>query len=175
MPALRSHAALAIALLAACAAPEKSGGLDPEPVLERVVITPANVALATGDSFDFSAVAEFSDGSNDSVLVSWASTGGIVTGTGLYHAGNAPGAYMVMVVTPDLQHADTATDVISSGGGPTLDGLTGQPAAVTLDPGANAGFSAVGSFSDGSSTAVVAAWNPTVAPVPIGPLQGAVC
>lgn len=161
MPALRSHAALVVALLAACAAPEKSGGLDPEPVVERVVISPANVALAAGDSFDFSAEAELSDGSHDSLLVSWASTGGIVSGAGVYHAGNAPGTYMVIVVTPDLQHADTATVVISGGTGPTLAGLTVQPASVTLDPGANAGFSAVGSFSDGSTAAVVASWNAT--------------
>ena len=135
--------------------------MDPEPVVERVVISPANVALAAGDSFDFSAVAEFSDGHSDSLLVSWASTGGVVSSSGLYHAGGAPGTYMVIVVTPDLAHADTATVVISGSSGPTLSGLVVQPASVTLDPGANSGFSAVGSFSDGSTAAVVASWNAT--------------
>ncbi|MBK6423506.1 MAG: hypothetical protein IPI92_15225 [Gemmatimonadetes bacterium] len=161
MPALRSHAALAIALLAACAAPEKSGGLDPEPVLERVVITPANVALAAGDSFDFAAVAEYSDGSSGSVPVSWASTGGTVTGAGVYHAGVAAGSFMVIVVTADFLHADTAVVSIAGAGGPSLAGLSVQPASLTLDPGATAGFSAVGSFSDGSNAAVVASWNAT--------------
>lgn len=168
-----------MALLVACAGPEKTGGMGPEPVVERVVISPSNVALAAGDSFDFSAMAELSDGSRDSLGVSWASTGGIVSGAGVYHAGNAPGTYMVIVVTPDLQHADTASVVISGGAGPTLSGLTVQPASVTLDPGADAGFNALGSFSDGSTAAVVASWNASGGSVSqagsyhAGPLAGA--
>lgn len=161
MPALSSHATLAVALLVACAGPEKTGGMDPEPVVERVVISPASVALAAGDSFDFAAVAELSDGRSDSLLPTWAATGGVVSGAGRYLAGPVPGTYLVVARTPDLQHADTATVVISGPTGPTLAGLAVQPGSLALDPGASAGFTAVGSFSDGSTAAVAASWNAT--------------
>lgn len=151
-----------LVITAACSAPAKSGGLDPQPALEEVLINPTTVSIAVGDSIAFDAIGRYSDGSTADVGVSWASTGGTVSAGGVYRAGSAPGTYLLIAVTPDFQHADTAVITITDPSGPpSLTGLSLQPTSATVNPGAAASFTATGSYSDGSSAPIAATWSAT--------------
>lgn len=146
----------------ACSAPAQSGGLDPRPALEAILISPASVSLVVGDSIGFEVIGQYSDGSTADVGVSWASTGGTVSAGGVYRAGGAPGTYLLIAVTPDFQHADTAVVTVTARGGPpALTGLSLQPASATLDPGAAVSFNATARYSDGSSNPIAATWSAT--------------
>ena len=97
---------LSLILIAACTA--QSAGLGPPPPVANIDVSPAVAILAAGDSLDFSAVAHSVDGSPLSVTLAWASTGGVVSVGGLYHAGTTSGTYYVIANTGDLSVADTA-------------------------------------------------------------------
>lgn len=149
-------------VVAGCAAPAKEGGLGPAPVVSSIQITPDSVVLQVGDSIGFSVVAQMSDGSTSTVPVGWVATGGSIAGGAVYHAGAAPGQYLVIATTAQPLHADTArivvrdTTVVA-----TLSSIGVTPPAVTLDPGAVTGFSAQGFWSDGSVRAATVAWTGT--------------
>lgn len=154
--------ATALFIALACSAPAKTGGLDPRPVLEAILISPSNASIPSGDSLAFDAVGRFADGSSDAVNVSWASTGGTVSPGGIYRAGGASGTYLLIAVTADFQHADTAVITITGPTAPpSLTGLSLQPGSATLDPGNQVGFSATASYSDGSSAPIAAVWSAT--------------
>lgn len=148
--------------LGACAAPARSGGLDPAPVLERVVVSPASANLIPGDTLSFHVVGEWSDGSSTGIAVSWAATGGQVTAGGRFRADSVAGSYRVIATTTDAARADTAQVIITTPGGPpVLTGVAVLPATVTLDPGDVVGFGATASYSDGSTAPIAATWSAT--------------
>ena len=97
---------LSLILLAACTS--QSVGFGPPPPVASIDVSPGVATLAAGDSLDFSAVAHSADGSPLSVTLAWASTGGVMSVGGLYHAGTMPGTYYVIANTGDLSVADTA-------------------------------------------------------------------
>ncbi len=151
-----------LALLSACAAPEQTGGLDPEPILQQVQVTPASATLGIGDSASFNATGVFSDGKSHPLTLTWASTGGTVSDQGVYHAGGAAGSFLVIAVTSDFLHADTAhVTIADSGSAPVVTGLTVVPGSVTLAPGAGASFAATASYAGGGTSTVTAAWTAT--------------
>ena len=102
---------LSLILIAACTA--RSAGFEPPPAIVSIDITPATATLAAGDSLDFSAVGYSVDGAPVSVTVAWASTGGVTSSNGLYHAGTTVGTYLVIANTGDLTIADTALITIT--------------------------------------------------------------
>lgn len=102
---------LSLVLIGACTA--KSAGFEPPPAVASIDITPATATLAAGDSLDFSAVGYSVDGVPVSITVAWASTGGVTSSNGLYHAGAAAGTYLVIANTGDLSVADTALITIT--------------------------------------------------------------
>lgn len=86
------------------------------PALLAVVVTPATAAVTGGGTVQFAAAGRFSNGTSQAVAVTWTSTGGIVSGTGLYTAGALPGTYQVIATGPGGL-ADTAAVTIAGAGG----------------------------------------------------------
>jgi hypothetical protein len=65
------------------------------PTLSAIEITPATASLSVGGTQQFSAVGRMSDGSTSSVNVTWSSTGGTMSSSGLYTAGSVAGSFSV--------------------------------------------------------------------------------
>jgi hypothetical protein len=102
---------LSLILIGACTA--RSAGFEPPPAVAVIEVSPAVATLAAGDSLDFSAVGYSVDGTPVSTTVAWASTGGVTSSNGLYHAGTTAGTYVVIANTGDLSVADTAVITIT--------------------------------------------------------------
>ena len=102
----RATSLLSLMLTAACTT--RSAGFDPPPAIAAIAVTPAVATLAVGDSLDFTAAAFAADGTPVSGEVAWASTGGVTSSDGRYHAGGTPGTYLVIANSGDLSVADTA-------------------------------------------------------------------
>lgn len=89
---------------------------SPNPTLVAVVITPATATVAAGGTAQFSAVGRLSNGTNQTVGITWTATGGVVSGTGLYTAGPTVGDWQVIATGPGGL-ADTAAVTITGAGG----------------------------------------------------------
>ena len=99
----------------------------PTITLQAIELTPASASLLTGGTQQFSVVGRMSDNSTSSVAVTWSATGGTVSGSGLYTAGNTPGTWRIIAVEQGGTKADTSTITVSAPA-PTL-------SAVELTPG----------------------------------------
>ncbi|HET7233944.1 MAG TPA: hypothetical protein VFJ16_28290 [Longimicrobium sp.] len=67
----------------------------PAPTLASVTVTPAATSVAAGGTAQFGATGTFSNGSSAPVPVTWTATGGTISATGLYTAGQAAGVFRV--------------------------------------------------------------------------------
>jgi hypothetical protein len=90
---------------------------SPNPTLVAIVISPATATVAAGGTVQFSATGRLSNGSNQSVGVTWASTGGVVSGTGLFTAGPTVGDWPVIATGPGGL-TGTAVVTITGAGSP---------------------------------------------------------
>lgn len=132
----------------------------------RVELTPATVSLAGGASKQFSAVGKTPDGKSWSIRIVWKATGGTISSTGLYKAPTTNGTYRVIATREGDVLADTSVVTVGSGG-TTTPPTTGTlkvdltPATATLAPGASQQFTAVGRYSNGSSTSLRIDWRAT--------------
>ena len=86
----------------------------PPPTLTAVELTPSSVSLQTGATQQFSATGRMSDGSTQSVSVSYAATGGTVTSAGLYTAGNTTGTFRVIAKQSGGTLVDTSSVMITA-------------------------------------------------------------
>lgn len=89
---------------------------SPNPTLVAVVISPGTATVPAGGTAQFSAVGRLSNGSNQTVGITWSATGGVVSGTGLYTAGPTIGGWQVIATGPGGL-ADTAAVTITGAGG----------------------------------------------------------
>jgi hypothetical protein len=128
----------------------------PPPTLTGVVISPATVSLAGGASQQFSAAGQMSDGSTSSVAIAWNATGGTVSSTGWYTAGQTAGTFRVIATSGSF--SDTAAVTVSVR---TLTSLTLSPNTVTLATGATQQFAAAATWSDGTTTLPTITWSAT--------------
>ena len=94
-------------------------------------VTPANAALAAGETQQFTVLGRMSDGSATSVAVTWSETGGTISGTGLYTAGATGGTFRVIAVQQGDTKADTAGVTITVAA-PTLTAVEVTPATATV-------------------------------------------
>jgi hypothetical protein len=83
----------------------------PSPTLQRVVLRPGSVSLATGASAQFAAFGRNSLGDSVAIDASYSATGGSVTTTGLYTAGQTAGTFRVVAAVDGL--ADTSVVTLS--------------------------------------------------------------
>jgi parallel beta-helix repeat protein len=92
--------------------------VTPTPTLTAVVLTPTNVSLQAGASQQFAASGKYSDGSTGQVTVTYGATGGTVSTSGLYQAGQSAGTYRVVATQSGGTLADTAQVTITTASPP---------------------------------------------------------
>ncbi|HEX9894740.1 MAG TPA: hypothetical protein VGA78_12500, partial [Gemmatimonadales bacterium] len=120
------------------------------PTLTAIAVSPATVTLSTGATQQFTASGTWSDGSTTPPAVTWSASGGTVTSGGLYAAPATPGTYQVTATQTAGTLSASAPVTVQSG--VTLVGVVLSPDSTTLQSGATKQFSAVGRYSDGSTS-----------------------
>ena len=115
-------------------------------------ISPASATLSTGGSLTFLATATRGDGATFTPSVTWAATGGTISSTGLFIAGNSAGNYRVVATEQTSTLADTSSVTLSTAT-PVLEAVVLTPASVTVAAGGTQQFNVGGRWSDGSTTA----------------------
>jgi hypothetical protein len=130
------------------------------PILSRLELSPGTVSLNPGGTRQFSAVGKASDGTTVPVTARYSSTGGTITGSGLYTANQVTGTFRVVATDSATQKADTATVTIQTAA-PTVLAVVLLPATVTLASGATQHFTASSKMSDGSSQSVAVTFGAT--------------
>lgn len=99
---------------------------------QALTLSPAEVAVAPGESEQLAVTASFADGTSAPVAVAFSATGGTVSEDGLYVAGSAPGAYRVIAVHAASGLADTSTVSVGAAAPGTGAGAgANQPAGFT--------------------------------------------
>ncbi|MGH7673063.1 MAG: Ig-like domain-containing protein, partial [Gemmatimonadales bacterium] len=95
-------------LLAACEQAQRSIGPDSDP-LARIVVSPKSVALAPYQTQQFQAFGLTAAGDTVSAPVSWSTSAGTITSSGLYTAGQVAGTYHVIAAHAGGSLRDTST------------------------------------------------------------------
>lgn len=121
----------------------------PPPSLTAVILTPASASLQFGQTQQFSAVGQLSDGSSTSIAITWTATGGTVGASGLYTAGGAAGNFRV-IARSATGLADTSTVAVTA---PTVTAISLTPATASLQSGQTQQFSASATLSNGGTQA----------------------
>lgn len=118
------------------------------------------VSLTAGQSQQFAASASWSDGMQYPITVSYSATGGTISGTGLFTAGNLAGTFMVVATcactTPAI--ADTALVSVVV---PQLTSLTVSPKTASVAAGATQQFGVSATWSTGATTLPPVTWSAT--------------
>ena len=117
------------------------------PAVARVVIAPGQVTVATGVSTSFVAEAQAADGSVIPLGIRYAATGGSISPTGVFTAGQVAGSYRVIATDTSSGLADTAVVTIPPAA-LTAVNLVLTPASASLRTAETLQFSAVGQKSD---------------------------
>jgi predicted aconitase with swiveling domain len=130
------------------------------PTLVSLTLSPTSAGLLTGTSQQFVAVGHMSDGSVTTPAVMWSATGGSVTSGGLYTAGGTVGSYTVTALS---KLGQASASIAISAPPPMLVSILVLPAALSLQTGTAQQYSAIGTYSDGSTQQVTgtATWSST--------------
>jgi hypothetical protein len=127
------------------------------PVLEKVLVTPADVELLPGVTAAFSAKGRMTDDNLTNISVAWSATGGTISGSGVYTAGSAPGTYRVIGRVAGGSLADTSRVTISQPVA-TLVSLTLTPGTGTVPVGGVVDFATSATWTNGSTALPVLSW-----------------
>src|SRR5436190_336760 len=107
--------AIAAAAFAACELPVRvTDPTPPNSPVVQIVSTPDTVTLDPDPTQQFAVYGKRKNGDSVSVSVAYAATGGIISGAGLYTAGQSAGTYQVMATQSGGTLASTAAVTISS-------------------------------------------------------------
>jgi hypothetical protein len=132
--------------------------------LQSIALSPTNASIASGTRVTYTAVGTFSDGSTQdlSSIVKWsvlAGSGAATVSKGIVK-GTAAGAITVNATSlPNLGSVlGSAAATVSAA---TLQSIAVNPATTFVQPGGNLTYSAIGTFSDGSTRDIstLAAWS----------------
>ena len=129
-----------------------------------IEVTPSTVSLAPGAKQQFSAIGRDQSGAKYGVQVTWKTTGGTISTTGLYTAPATAGTYRAIATRVGDVLADTSVITVGSSSGGTS-GSTLQievtPATVTLAPLATQQFTGRGTDKSGVYYSVRIVWRAT--------------
>lgn len=123
----------------------------PAETLPQLVLSPASLTLAAGETAQFTISATGSVGTSTVPAVNYVATGGTITPGGLYTAGTAPGVYRIIATDQSGLTADTSIVTISSSA-VTLLQLVLSPASLAVVAGDSVQLTVSGTWSDGTST-----------------------
>jgi hypothetical protein len=132
--------------------------------LSAIVLTPEQVSLSTGATQQFAAAGLMSDGTSILPTVTYSATGGTITNTGLYTAGETAGTFQVVASDSGGVLADTAVVEVTADPAPPAPSLAQvvlKPSSASLTAGQTKQFSAYGVMSNGDSVAVSASYSAT--------------
>jgi hypothetical protein len=82
--------------------------------MTSVQVTPSPITLQPGQTKQFTALANYNDGTSASVPVTWTATGGQITSSGLYTAGQVTGSWTVKATAVSTGLVGTALITIPS-------------------------------------------------------------
>lgn len=128
--------------------------------LEHLTIAPAAAVVRTGETYQFSAAGDWSDGSTTRPPLEWSAIGGTVSGAGQFIAGPSTGTYLVRVESRPHGRADSAVVTITALP-PRATSVVLTPATVIVNQGATKQFAVAGTWSDGATTAPTATFTAT--------------
>jgi hypothetical protein len=118
------------------------------PTITAITLTPATVALQSGQTQQFSVSATLSNGGTQAnPSVTWSATGGSITTVGRYTAGSTTGTFRVLATTAGGP-ADTSSVTIST---PTITAISVTPATVSVPIGRSQQFTATAILSNGGT------------------------
>jgi hypothetical protein len=128
--------------------------------LTKVLLSPATAQVAPGGSKQFSVSGVWSDGSTAPPAVTYLAEGGTISSTGLFLGASTPGSYKVIATQAGGGPADTSVVTVGTVT-LTLTDLSLSPGGLSLAPGEAIQMTAVGGWSDGSSTSPPVTWTAT--------------
>jgi hypothetical protein len=140
---------------------EQGGGLADTshvtitPTLRQVILTPDSVGFDVGETQQYAVFGRLTNDDSVPVTVTYSGTGGAITATGLYTAGQTAGTFHVIAVEQGGLLADTSIVTIT----PTLRQIILVPDSIGLDVDETRQFGAYGRMSNGDSVAVNVAFS----------------
>jgi len=146
---------LALPLMGACG--DDGGPVGPSGQVLDVGVQPSAAVLVADDTMHFSALAHLSDGSQQTVSVTWSASGGTIDASGFYTAPHSAGTYEVIATHNGTGVMDTAVVTVSAPG-VTVVGVNVTPSTVDLQGGSNQAFTATATLSDNSTAGVNVTW-----------------
>ncbi|MEO8031791.1 MAG: hypothetical protein ABI765_13150, partial [Gemmatimonadota bacterium] len=132
----------------------------PVATLSSLSLTPASTSLTTAGTRQFAVTALWSDGGTSVPALNWTSTGGTVSGAGLYTAGGSAGSFRVIATQQGGTVADTSAVTVTAPVA-TLSSLILSPGSASVTAGTTRQFSAAALWSDGGTTLPTLAWSST--------------
>ncbi|HEV8600373.1 MAG TPA: Ig-like domain-containing protein, partial [Gemmatimonadales bacterium] len=142
------------------------------PTLTGLLVSPGSASLFPGGSRQFSVSGTMSDGSTVVPPVSWSATGGTISSSGLYTAGQNVGNYRVIARSTSGSRADTSAVAIALAA-PVLTSVVVSPATVSMQTAGTKQFSVSGTWSDGSTGTPSVVWIATGGTITNGGLYSA--
>ena len=125
--------------------------------LASITVTPNPATLAIGATQQFVAVGKDAAGNVVQITPTWsATTGGTISGAGLFTAGGTPGTFTNSVQAVSGGITGSATVIVTVG---PLATIVVTPNPVTLANGATQAFTAVGKDVAGNTVAITPAWS----------------
>jgi parallel beta-helix repeat protein len=128
------------------------------PSLVRIILSPDTATVYAGKTTPFSVSGKYSDSSVAPVSATFTATGGTITATGLYTAGQTTGTFHVIATSTTRALADTSAVTIQLA---PLAQLILVPALATVPVGGSAQFQVYGRTAAGDSVAAQATYSAT--------------
>ena len=140
------------------------------PTLTTLRIQPKTVSIQTGLQQQFTASATWSDGGTTVPALTWSSTGGTITTSGLFAAPATAGTYRVVVASVGSPKADTATVSVVA---PVVTQVVMTPASVSVPTAGTQQFQITATWSDGVSRPAAVGYSATGGTISSGGLYTA--
>ncbi len=121
------------------------------PTVTDFSLSPSSVTMAAGSTRQFTTSTTWSDGASRNVTVSYQASGGTVSSSGVYTAGQVAGTFGIIAVC-SCGLADTSAINVTAVAAPQLVSLDISPKTVTLAPGGSQSFGASARWSTGATT-----------------------
>jgi hypothetical protein len=125
--------------------------------LATITVTPNPASVAANGTQQFTAVGRDAGGNTVAITPTWSvvNSGGAVSATGLFTAGNVPGTYANTVRAASGATSGTATVTVTAG---VLTSITITPNPSTMAIGVTQQFTAVGRDADGNVVSFTPTW-----------------
>jgi calcineurin-like phosphoesterase family protein len=128
------------------------------PVLAQVVLRPSSATVVAGGTKQFTAYGRMSNGDSATIPITYSATGGTISASGIYSAGQTTGSYQVIASDASGAFADTSAVIVTSAG---LAQVILSPATAALIVGGTQQFGAYGKNGAGDSIAVAVHYSAT--------------